>query len=120
MSLRLKWLLFALCSAALLLVLDMWALAQSLFWTHRWIDIPMHILGGVSIGAFCVGLFGRHRPLLFVLLVALFATSWEFFEYVFGLTIEGDLYWLDTTHDLLNGAVGALAAYLVARKTLWR
>lgn len=118
---RLSWLFFALFSSALLLGAQVWILAEDLFWTHRWIDIPMHMWGGLTLGALGIGLLGRHQPLVFFVFVAVMVVGWEVFEHVHDFAIvEDEPYWLDTIHDLVNGAIGAVVTYVVARKTVWR
>lgn len=119
---RLVWLLVALAGAMLTLVLNTWALSDHVYWTHRWVDIPMHMLGGATIGALLAGILERPRIVIFFSSIFVAAVSWEVFEYFFNLAVEGSgrTYVFDTAYDLLNGAVGAALAYLVARKTIWR
>ena len=43
---------------------------------------------------------------------------WEIFEYVNGLTESTEEYSLDVIHDLLSDALGAILAFLVAKRFL--
>lgn len=116
---RLRQLLFSLFLAILTLGSDLEITWRHLWYPYPWLDIPMHLLGGFAVGSFLLALFGR-RVWPFVLLMTAVAVGWEIFEYVSGIT-AGELgYWLDTGHDLLDDALGALAAYYVARKAPWR
>ena len=97
----------------------------------KWIDIPMHIIGGLLIGASFyltlnyleeMGLIKLNKFVRFVFvvsLVALFAVGWEFFEFsltqITGYGFQGDL--LDTMKDLFMGISGGLlAAFYSLRK----
>lgn len=119
---RLKWLLIAFVGAILTLILNTWALAEHVYWTHRWTDIPMHLLGGGVIGVFLSGVLERPHLSIFFSIVLLAAMGWEVFEYFFNIAVEGSgrTYVLDTAYDLVNGVFGAAIAYAVARKTIWR
>lgn len=117
---RIHWLLAALGLALLMAAMHFYALANHLYWYYRWLDTPMHILGGAMMGAVLVGLLLRFRPYSYLFGVALGAIGWEIFEYVFGLSTGQPNYIWDTLHDVLNDALGALVVYCIARYTLWR
>lgn len=115
---RVSWLLGAFVISSVLAALQWWAVTDFLYWHYEWFDIPMHLLGGLSIGVLLVGFLYRHRPLLFVVLLALAIIGWEIFEYYFGIPREAN-YAGDTVQDLILGTLGGSIAYLIARLTLW-
>lgn len=116
---RLLWLLVALVFAALLAVLQKWAVADFLYWHYPWFDTPMHFLGGLTSGAFLVGVLHVRRPKLYLLGCILIAVGWEVFEVLAGLPREAN-YAFDTTLDLLMDALGMTCVYFIARRSLWR
>lgn len=117
---RLRWLLAALFLSVVLLLLHLYAEAHAWYWIYRWFDIPMHLLGGLTIGTFSVALLGKFRPILFLVVVAGTSVGWEVIEYVSGITYDEPFFWFDTFHDLLNDALGSTIAYIIARNTVWR
>ncbi len=117
---RLPWLLTALVASAVLAGLHFNALAHFWYWKYRWLDTPMHLLGGAVLAIFAVALLRSFRPFTFLALMALAAVGWEVFEYVFGISTGQPNYLLDTVHDILNDAIGASFVYVVARFTVWR
>ena len=92
------------------------------YWTLGWYDYMMHYLGGVSV-ALLVAWFISHKSLswgnalITIFLVTMFmGGAWEVFEYVNGITFATEGYTLDTVHDLLMDALGALTVgYLYIR-----
>ncbi|MBI4085675.1 MAG: hypothetical protein HY433_00280 [Candidatus Liptonbacteria bacterium] len=108
------------------------------YYTVFWFDIPMHIMGGVFIGALFVYLFRvRHNFLktesflTFVILgvgfTVLVGVLWEFYELFTDVLIikrysilnaPGGIHF-DTLKDLFNDIVGgAIAVGFFARKAL--
>ena len=93
-----------------------------------WIDIPLHLAGGVWVGMMFVLLFGRlfsdeawsskrFRILIVVVSFAAFiGVLWELFE--FGVTEIGGIYFqgniADTMGDFLMDMIGGLIGGLVA------
>jgi hypothetical protein len=116
---RSKWFLAALLLCTLLAVLNEWAQSDSLYWKWIWFDIPMHFLGGLSTSAFVIAFFGKHRPRLFILSMICVFVGWELFEYLFKLPQPAN-YPLDTAKDLVMDTLGAILAYVSARKTIWK
>lgn len=116
---RLAWFFLALGSTALLAVAHTVASAEYLYWQYRWLDTPMHLLGGFALGSLVIALLFRYRPAYYLAAMAFVAISWEVFEYALGLPLPVD-YVLDTAHDLLNDAIGATIAFILARHTVWR
>jgi len=117
---RLHWLLGALALSLLLLGIHLYALDHYLYWYYRWLDTPVHILGGAMMGAAVVGVLRRFRPYSYVLAIAVGALGWELFEYYFGISTGQPNYVWDTAHDILNDTLGATALYILARYTVWR
>ena len=117
---RLSWLLAALVLCAILAGLHIYGLAHFWYWRYRWFDTPMHILAGVITGVLIVSYFKSFRPITFLVIVAVVALGWELFEYIFKISTGQPNYIWDTSHDILNDALGAIAVYIVARFTVWR
>lgn len=117
---RLRWLLGALVLSGVLLGLHLVALERFWYWQYPVFDILMHVLGGAALAAFGVALVPRQRPLVFLLAMIVVFVGWEVIEYVGGVTRVESNYVFDTAHDLLNDALGAIAAYALARYTIWR
>ncbi len=93
----------------------------SLYWRYSWIDVPMHILGGVFlmliVGSFTVMRVLSRRfidtPLFVVLMVGVLLV-WE----VFGIWRYGGLkpdFWTDSTVDLICGVIGLGIGYYLVR-----
>jgi len=116
---RLAWLLSALIFALLLAVSEFYALSHFLYWKIRWIDTPMHLLGGVTLGLLLAPLVWERR-VLYVLGVSLLFIAWEVFEFTIDVPQQQGSYLIDTAHDLINDALGAGLIYLIARKTVWQ
>lgn len=120
MHLRIHWLLAALFSAGILLAAHIYALDTHLYYTYRWLDIPMHMLGGLTVGLLAIAFFDIRRPRAFLALVLAVAIGWEIFEYIFSISTGQPDYWFDTIHDIVNDMVGGIVAYALARYTVWR
>lgn len=103
----------------------------SIYWTHKWTDIPMHFLGGVwvALAATWAYHFLKERynfapissHILFVALTVLIvALGWELLE-VFIWNYAGTEIYLahnyipDTILDLTMDALGAIAVLYTAR-----
>lgn len=116
---RLYWFLLALCASAVLAVAHYVALTEYLYWTYRWFDTPMHLLGGFALGSLLVAFLFRYRPWQYLVGIVLIAAGWELFEALIGMQQPVD-YVFDTASDVLNDAIGASIAYALARITIWR
>ncbi len=93
-----------------------------------WIDIPLHIAGGVWVGMMFVLLFGRlfsdtawsserYKILIVVISFAAFiGVLWELFEFgvteIAGIYFQGDI--VDTMGDFLMDMIGGLIGGIVA------
>lgn len=117
---RLHWLLGAFVLSALLLRFHLVALEHFWYWKYPVFDIPMHMLGGLALGAFAVALSPRRRPRAYLAAMVVLFIGWELIEWYGGVTRYQANYVFDTMHDLLDDAVGAVAAYALARFTIWR
>lgn len=98
-------------------------LFRHLQFSHPWVDIPLHLAGGLWVGLFTLWWFYsdrkwfpvKDRSSQMVITLALSSAMgigilWEVFEYVVNLLTVGEFYdLLDMTADLLNDAIGALA-----------
>jgi VanZ family protein len=116
---RIQWLLAALLLTGALLGLHWWAMEDFLYWQLQWFDVPMHFLGGLSLGVLAVGFLHTYKPRLFIAGLLAAFIAWELFELAFGLPRE-DAYILDTCVDIVMDTLGAVLAYAIARKTIWR
>lgn len=101
----------------------------SLYWLIRWIDIPMHLLGGIWLAMLSIWIFyvsGRFSlprksyllSLILILgLVALGGILWEFFEFSFDFvshkkwSVQFGL--IDTISDLFFDLLGGLCVYFL-------
>ena len=98
------------------------------YYIYWWFDIPMHFLGGFSIGitsSFLLSLFQKKQYLgkinfllgiIFVVsMVSLTAVGWEFFEFLmsnlYHLNLQPSLN--DTLADLFFGIFGGIIAGLI-------
>jgi hypothetical protein len=87
-------------------------------------DIPMHILGGFSIGLSLVAFVGMHgkewqnkrQIILIGVLVA--SILWELFEAYYniaGAPVGSKAYWIDTVKDLVDDLFGGVVVIYFAK-----
>ncbi|MFA5934431.1 MAG: hypothetical protein WC827_00895 [Candidatus Paceibacterota bacterium] len=95
------------------------------YWTYKWFDIPMHMLGGLWISLFSLSLYAFFYKKLSILnyrmnvlgivafAVLSIGVSWELFELLGGITSlhDGTSYWIDTISDIMNDSIGGLVGY---------
>jgi len=117
---RIYWLLVSFLITLLVGYGEYLGVKAYFFYRFWWYDIPMHILAGAAVGTFFVGFVPRRMRIGFLLFVAAIAIGWEVFEYFSGISYPEPNYILDTSHDLLDDAVGATVAYITARLSIWR
>lgn len=92
-----------------------------LYYELKWLDIPMHLLGGFGVASLVSALyayFGKQVS-LGKLLVAytLVAIAWELYEYAHDILINRTWNgWLDTIGDYINGGIGVAIAYRLMKK----
>lgn len=111
---------------AALLGFDLIAIKYYLYWHYRWIDIPVHFLGGFFLGALffyivfsnprtkkMLGLARTNKNIFWVSvgLVFLAAVGWEAVEWIVGRTSWSPAYVPDTTLDLIAGTGGGYLFY---------
>jgi len=124
MSAALRLLIAQLVIVLPLAVVTWLAVAYSLYWHYRWLDIPMHLFGGVWAALCGAWILAQRRQdfsvfwcLLFALIVGV---GWEIFEYSEGIAIfnyMGTLaYQIDTAKDLSVDLLGAIAGWMLARQ----
>ncbi len=113
------WLYGALVLSIIVATLQQWAMTDFLYWRYEWFDVMMHFLGGLTIGVLLVALLRKFRPFTFIILFILVAVGWEVFEYMFGVPHKAN-YVFDTSLDFVMDVLGATAAYVAARYSVWR
>lgn len=116
MSIRLRFYM-ALMFAAGVIFLHWLAHTFYLYWTFKWVDIPMHVLGGIMAGLFTYVFLRAFRLsesvrnlLIGVLIVGL---GWEVLELLYKVDIVDLGYWIDTAKDLVNDTMGGLISILI-------
>src|SRR3989344_6987032 len=115
-------LLLAQFFAILVLAVVMWvAVWFSLYWRVWWLDIPMHLFGGVWAALCAAWFFARRKEALSLVWCLVFALTigvvWEIFEYVEGIAAPQYLsYSIDTAKDILMDLLGAVLGWIIARK----
>ncbi|MBI5134321.1 MAG: hypothetical protein HZA81_02980 [Candidatus Taylorbacteria bacterium] len=101
---------------------------KGLYWTLGWYDVMMHFLGGVwtalfllwvsrtNLGAWLFSLTTLRSLVVGVIAVGV---AWELYEIAFGFTFVTDSeYPLDTSIDLVMDTLGAIAVFLVYRRSI--
>ncbi|HEX8591288.1 MAG TPA: hypothetical protein VF696_00855 [Candidatus Paceibacterota bacterium] len=116
---RLAWLFAALVLAILLAGVHLYALPHFWYWYFPWLDLPVHLLGGAFMATAVIGVLGRFRPLVFLVVVTAGAVGWEVFELVVNVDREMNFVF-DTSMDLLMDTLGIILSYATARLTIWR
>lgn len=110
------------------------AVFNNWYWRFRWMDIPMHFLGGVFIGMIFLWLFKKffgyldihNRFLVLTVLLLGFVTLagvfWEFYEFLYDLFISSREWGIftnqgvqDTISDLFFDILGGFTAAVLMR-----
>jgi len=111
-----KLMLFAIFVAFCNLV----ALKFYFYWTHKWVDIPMHIMGGALVSSIglCIIYFSPFRNLFLsnskkvyiisVLIAFIVGFLWEVFELKFGIISSSLFDRIDSIKDLFDDIIGGL------------
>jgi len=108
----------------LLVILNGFAYKYFWYWHYPWGDVPMHFLGGITLGAFLVWFGGDKVAWQTVLgLVLLVGLGWELFEFKFSHFLPAVVQFktlpvwqrglADTFSDVLFGLLGALSIYAI-------
>ena len=108
------------------------ALYNFWYWNYRWLDMPMHFLGGVTIALLALWLVlvrGRDKErlgvashkkliLLSVISVLVIGISWELFEFNTDVLIvfAEKFMWSDTFSDIFFDVLGSLLAFVWFKK----
>ncbi len=91
-----------------------------LYWTYKWVDIPMHILGGIMAGLFtfiflrAAGFAERTRSLIIGVLIV--GVAWEILELLYRVDVLTVRYWIDTAKDLVNDTIGGIISIYIWKK----
>lgn len=117
-----KKIIYSLLYLAILFFVSRFIFDQSnLYYEIWWLDIPMHILGGLGVAALAVSILNyKNFEITFGRIVIAFflvAIVWEIYEYI--CSSGGDYIWggwFDTIKDMINGFLGASIVYLIYKK----
>jgi len=98
--------------------LHFWFLAVDLYYTSLWVDIPVHLLGGVVIASLYFW-FASFIPKLskptwsrMLVVILVIGMSWELWEVFVGAADMSKLdYAPDTVQDMVNDTLGALSTW---------
>ena len=94
-----------------------------LYWRYLWLDMPMHVLGGIAValGFSALPFFGIHLKQKFttcvwyIVVVFVVGILWEVFEIFAGISIHEPGFVVDTVIDLVLDIVGACVGYGLVR-----
>jgi len=111
----------------LLFGFDLIAIKYTLYWHYRWIDIPVHFIGGFFLAALLfyitfsnkttrriIRMPRTNKNIIFVCVILVFvaALGWEVIEFAVGRTRISPAFWPDTSLDLLAGTAGGYLFHL--------
>lgn len=114
-------------------VLHFFALQFYLYWTFEWFDILLHFLGGLWVGLVALWFFFFsgfvykdvslvRKTRIFLITIASVLTVgvlWEVWEVWANLVfIDEQGYFLDTALDLVMDTLGAVIAFIYAKKLI--
>ena len=99
------------------------ALTFSLYYIYLWFDIPMHILGGITIAlgyqsAYIFKKYAQFLPRTFLATLAaalVIGGGWEVYEYAVGVMTGGIFSASDTLQDIVMDAIGGAVGFVVAK-----
>lgn len=111
---------FALAFAAFVILLHKIAHELYLYWTYRWVDIPMYILGGIMAGLFTF-VFLRITRLPestknLLIGVVIVGVGWEILELLYKVDALSTRYWIDTIKDLIDDTIGGFISIYIWKK----
>ena len=93
----------------------------NLFYEIWWLDIPMHVLGGLGVASLAISIlkYKNIETTFWKIIIPFFviAVAWEIYEYVnslYGTYIWGG--WFDTIKDIFNGFIGAYISFNFIKK----
>ncbi len=114
-----------LTSSIIVFILHYIALVYDLYWVIEWYDIPMHFLGGFTMGILATFIFFtsgylpefyklRHNKFVVFVIIIMFTSviglGWELWELFVGFS-DVVLDRIDTIKDLIMNTFGAIFAY---------
>ncbi len=91
----------------------------SLYWIYRWLDIPMHFIGGALVTWFCFVCVAFWRkdfyiPWIYALVFSFgLGFIWEIIEFYEKVSQMVPEYALDTVKDVLMDMIGGLVVYVM-------
>jgi len=99
------------------------AFAFSLYSIYLWFDVPMHILGGITIAlgyqsSYIFGQYAKRLPhtlLATVIAVLIIGCGWELYEYIMGFMTGGLFSATDTLTDIITNIIGGALGFIVAK-----
>ncbi len=99
------------------------ALTFFLYWKYLWLDMPVHILGGITVilGVSILPFFGITVPkrykTLFASIILVFSIGilWELFEVYAGVPTAREGFLFDTCIDLLMDILGGVLGYGIVK-----
>lgn len=99
------------------------ALTFSLYYIYPWLDMPMHILGGITIAlgyqsSYIFKKFAQFLPHTFLATLAaalVIGGGWEVYEYAVGVMTGSIFSAADTMKDISMDALGGAVGFVVAK-----
>lgn len=104
---------------------------HTLYFTYKWLDIPMHLFGGFVVALLGVCLYILYKKkidkvffwVLILLFVLVIGSFWEIFELSMSVMYHMQTMNLtniyDTISDLINDTIGGVAALYLSHKKNW-
>lgn len=119
-----------------ILVFHSFALYYHWYWRVWWLDVPLHMLGGVWLTVFVFWFLRTYKKdllygindfellILVIGVIALVGVFWEFYEFFEDLIFKSDSDWVlrlqvgyvDTLKDLADDILGGLIAFFSLRR----
>lgn len=103
----------------ILFIFNNFAADFSLYWIYRWLDLPMHFIGGALISwlayiAFALWRSDYNIPWIYAIIFSFgLGFIWEVMEFYFKVAQLIPDYMLDSTKDILMDMIGGLVVYAV-------
>jgi len=119
-----KILFISLATIFIVIIFHFFALQNSWYWRVRWIDIPVHIIGGFGVALLSVWIALKFKHInnicnykiksFLIIFVSVLSVGifWEIFELIIRFTHFGRAnYWEESLVDVINGLIGGVIAY---------
>ena len=94
---------------------------MKLYYEIWWLDIPMHILGGLGVASLAISVlkFFKMEVTFYkvvgsFLAVAIFLEIYEYVHSLYGTYIWGG--WFDTIKDIIDGFIGVCFSFYFSKK----